>query len=131
MNALFNSLSSLPVHIGWLSVVLALFLAYVGFFMMMTSHNEAELIRGGDVNTTVALMGSLLGAALPLFALVRVSAKIGDLIVWGLIILILQFVVYKACKWFLRYPPYEKLSGALFSSGMAVCFGLLNASLFY
>ena len=105
---------------------------YVLIYCLATAHDEFELIRRNVVSAALAFGLSLLGFSLPLASAIAHSQSILDCIVWGLVALVIQVLVY----WIVRLviPRLsERIAGgemaaALFLGTASLAAGVINAA---
>jgi len=83
-----------------------------------------ELIRANEPAAAIALGLSLLGFVLPLVSAIAHSANVWDCLIWALIALIVQIIVY-----FLVRVPVPKLSERIASGELAAAIWLGLSSL--
>ena len=68
--------------------------AYLFVYTRVTAHNEFDLIRDNEPAAAIALGLSLLGFVLPLVSAIAHSANVMDCLIWAVIALIVQIIVY-------------------------------------
>ena len=90
----------------------------------MTPHDEFQLIRDNDPAAAIALGLSLLGFVLPLVSAIAHSANVWDCLIWALIALIVQIIVY-----FLVRVPVPNLSARIAAGELAAAIWLGLSSL--
>jgi len=98
--------------------------AYLLIYTRITPHNEFQLIRDNDPAAAVALGLSLLGFVLPVVSAIAHSANVLDCLVWSLVALIVQIVVYYLVK-----IPVPNLSQRIAEGQMAPAIWLGLSSL--
>lgn len=93
MNIMFSlqGVGSFLSYFGAAVVAEAVFLAV---YMAVTKHNEAALIRKGNVAAAVSLGGAVLGFTLPLASAVIHSVSLLDMAVWSVLALVVQIAVF-------------------------------------
>ena len=89
-----SSLSGLPAFLAYFCLSLIVVTAYVYVYTRITVHDEIELIRANVPGAAISLGLSLLGFAMPVASAVAHSANIIDCIVWSVIALIVQVIIY-------------------------------------
>jgi len=98
----------------------------------LTPQREIALIRSGNVAGAIALTGALLGFVVPLASVIAHSARILDLILWGVVALLIQlagFVVARAIFPGLPNAIVEgQISEAVFLAGLSVALGIIDAA---
>ncbi len=120
----YSSISGLPDFLLYFSVAMALAAAYLWIYTLSTTHNEFELIRQNNVAAALSLGLSLTGFALPLSSAIVNAKSIVDLVVYGLVALVIQVVVY----WLVRLV-LPNLSGRIQNNEVAAALFLGAASL--
>jgi putative membrane protein len=125
-------LQTLPSFLAYFATALALFGLFASLYIRLTPYAELELIRAGNLAAALALIGALLGFALPLASSIAHSTSLLDMLVWGCIAMLVQALVYLAVARLL--PELRQgitgncLAHGLFLGGSALCAGLLNAA---
>jgi putative membrane protein len=89
-----SSLSGLPLFLAYFCMTLVVVAAYLYLYTQITQHNEFELIRANVPGAAVSLGLSLIGFAMPVASAVAHAANIVDCIIWSVIALIVQVIVY-------------------------------------
>jgi putative membrane protein len=69
-------------------------ICYLFVYTRVTPHNEFQLIRDNDPAAAIALGLSLLGFTLPVVSAIAHSANVVDCMIWSLIALSVQIVVF-------------------------------------
>ncbi|PVE23502.1 hypothetical protein DC522_15245 [Microvirga sp. KLBC 81] len=113
-------------------IAIALVALYLGTYTVATMHNEFTLIRQNVISASTALGFSLVGFALPLGSAIVHAQGIPDLLVWGLVALAVQIVVY----WLVRIvmPNLSQriasgeMAAALFLGAASLSAGIINAA---
>lgn len=126
------AISGLPFFLLYFGISLALVALYLFVYALVTAHNEFDLIRQNVPSAAVSLGLSLIGFALPLSSAVVHARSVLDLLVWGLVALAVQILVY----WLVRLlvPNLSEriasgeLSSALFLGAASVAAGIVNAA---
>ncbi len=125
-------LNNLPNFFLYFAVALALFGAFIFLYLHLTPYPELKLIREGNLSAAFALLGSMLGFALPLASAIAHSVSLLDMLVWGLVALVVQALVYLLVSRLLpelRDGIHEdQTAHGLFLGGCAFCVGLINAA---
>ena len=129
---MFASVSGLPEFLLYFVVSLSLVGLYLLVYTLATSHNEFALIRQNVVSAALALGLSLVGFALPLSSAVVHSQNIVDCIIWGLVALVVQILVYWLVR--LMIPNLSQriaageMAAALFLGAASLSAGIVNAA---
>src|SRR6201991_3361793 len=93
-----QSLAGLPAFLVYFCTAIIAVLAYLLVYTRITPHNEFELIRNNNPAAAIALGLSLLGFSLPLVSAIAHSANVWDCLIWALVALIIQVIVYYLVK---------------------------------
>ena len=80
------------------STALVSVVAYLFIYTRVTPHDEFQLIRDNNPAAAIALGLSLLGFVLPLVSAIAHSANVWDCLIWDVIALIVQIIVYFIVK---------------------------------
>lgn len=110
-------------------VMLALFKF---IYTRLTPHREFELIREGNVAASVALVGAIIGFALPTSNIIANSVSVLDFLVWTVIAGAVQLLAFYIVHVLLKDLPQRIAKGdvaaALYVAGVAVAVGMLNSA---
>src|SRR6185295_18760772 len=121
---ILQSLAGLPAFLVYFCTAIIAVVAYLFVYTRVTAHNEFDLIRANEPAAAIALGLSLLGFVLPLVSAIAHSANVWDCLIWALIALIMQIIVY-----FLVRVPVPKLSERIASGELAAAIWLGLSSL--
>ncbi len=100
-----------PEFIIQLGVALALFVASLIIYVLMTPHKELALIRAGNPSAALAFGGVVVGLAIPLGACLAYAYSLWDLLIWGVVTLLLQLIAFRFADIFLRGLPRRIAEG--------------------
>lgn len=89
-----DNLADLQDFLAFFVVAVILTIIFVGVYSTVTRHNEIKLIKEKSTAAAIAFSGSLIGFAMPLASAMMNSVTILEMVVWGIIALIVQIVVY-------------------------------------
>lgn len=121
---ILQSLAGLPAFLVYFCTGLIAIVAYLFVYTRITPHNEFQLIRDNDPAAAIALGLSLLGFVLPVVSAIAHSANVIDCLIWSIIALIVQIIVYYIVK-----IPVPNLSARIASGEMAAAIWLGLSSL--
>lgn len=121
---ILQSLAGLPAFLVYFCTALIAVVAYLFVYTRVTPHDEFKLIRDNDPAAAVALGLSLLGFVLPVVSAIAHSANVVDCLIWSMIALIVQIIVYYIVK-----IPVPNLSARIASGEMAAAIWLGLSSL--
>ena len=124
MEIVGNLLNELPWFIAHMATALALTLFYVVIYMWITPHPEIKLIRENNIAAALAFAGSLIGFCTPLASAIANSVSLVDVLVWGVVALVVQIVIF-----YLVCLPIPKISKRIEKGEMASGLWLGSASL--
>ena len=125
MTEIFNELVvDLPAFLGFFVVAAILALVYVVIYTFITRHNEFELIKENSVAASIAFSGSLIGFCLPVASAMLSSVIILEMVVWGIVALIVQIIVYLLVR-----MPMPRVSERIEANEIAAGIWLGSASL--
>ena len=121
---ILQSLTGLPAFLVYFCTAIFAVVVYLFVYTRITPNDEFKLIRDNDPAAAVALGLSLLGFTLPLVSAIAHSANIVDCLIWSLIALIVQIVVYFVIK-----IPVPNLSAKIAAGELAPAIWLGLSSL--
>ena len=125
-------LTNLSEFLLFFVVAAVLTVVFVLVYTRITRHNEIALIKEGSTSAALAFSGSLIGFALPLASTMIGSFTVFELVLWGLVALVVQILVY-----FLIRLPMPRISARIESDEVAagiwlgacsIVAGILNAA---
>ena len=125
-------LTNLSEFLLFFVVAAVLTVIFVLVYTRITRHNEIALIKEGSTSAALAFSGSLIGFALPLASTMIGSFTVLELVLWGLVALVVQILVY-----FLIRLPMPRISARIESDEVAagiwlgacsIVAGILNAA---
>ena len=125
-------LTNLSEFLLFFVVAAVLTVLFVLVYTRITRHNEIALIKEGSTSAALAFSGSLIGFALPLASTMIGSFTVLELVLWGLVALVVQILVY-----FLIRLPMPRISARIESDEVAagiwlgacsIVAGILNAA---
>jgi putative membrane protein len=127
-----SSLAGLPAFLVYFCLSLIVTAGYLYVYMRITPHDEFALIRANVPGAAVSLGLSLLGFAMPVASAVAHAANIVDCVIWSIIALIVQVIVY----YLVRIPVPDvsqriaagELAPAIWLGLASVTGGLLSAA---
>jgi putative membrane protein len=132
MEMISQSLAGLPSFLLYFALGIAAFAAFCVIYAAVTPYDELALIRDGNVAAAISLAGALLGFTLPLASAIAHSVGPVDMVVWSVIALVAQIVVYFLVA---RLVPHfgeairaGRAAGATLLAALSVATGILNAA---
>jgi putative membrane protein len=132
MEFLEFSLSGLDEFLVFFGLSVAFVAIFLVLYVKITPYHELKLIREGNTAAAASLSGALLGFTLPLASAIIHSVHPWDMMIWGVIALVVQLLVFVLVRFTLvnvtrRIPQGEVASGVLLGA-VSVCAGILNAA---
>ena len=132
MRDLMASLQYVDDFLIYLGLALALLAVFVWVYDRITPYRELELIRNGNTAAAIAYAGAIIGLALPLASTVAHSVNPVDMVIWGVLALAVQVLVYFLVR---RLVPQlndsiseNKAAPAVLLAAISVAVGILNAA---
>ena len=125
-------LTDLTDFLAFFVVSLLLMIVFVAVYTSITRHSEIKLIKENSVAAAVAFSGSMIGFALPLASAMINSRTIFEMIIWGVVALIVQIVVYLLVR--LPMPRVSErienneIAAGIWLGASSLIAGILNAA---
>ena len=125
-------LTDLTDFLAFFVVSLLLMIVFVAVYTSITRHSEIKLIKENSVAAAVAFSGSMIGFALPLASAMINSRTILEMIIWGVVALIVQIVVYLLVR--LPMPRVSErienneIAAGIWLGASSLIAGILNAA---
>jgi putative membrane protein len=117
------------VHFVAAVMLVALFSA---IYIRITPYPEFRLIRQGKVAPAVSFSGALLGFVIPLASVIVNSVSLVDMVVWALVALVVQILVFFCLKLFFSDLSREigdnEMAPALLLAVLSLAAGILSAA---
>ena len=121
---ILQSLAGLPAFLVYFCTAIIAVVVYLFVYTRITPHDEFKLIRDNDPAAAIALGLSLLGFTLPVVSAIAHSANVFDCMIWSLVALVVQVIVYYAIK-----IPVPNLSAKIAAGELAPAIWLGLSSL--
>ena len=129
---LVTFLTNLSEFLLFFAVAAALAVFFVFVYTRVTRHDELALIKTNSTAAAVAFSGSLIGFALPLASTMINSVNIIELVLWGVIALTVQVLVYLLIR--LPMPRIserieaDEVAAGIWLGTCSIVAGILNAA---
>ena len=125
-------LENLSEFLLFFVVAAVMTIIFVVIYTRITRHNEIALIKKNSTAAAAAFSGSLIGFALPLASTMINSVTIAEMVLWGVVALIVQVLVYLLIRLFMprvskRIEDGEVAAG-IWLGAWSVVAGILNAA---
>jgi putative membrane protein len=125
-------LANLPAFIEWWCLAALLTIAFATIYLWITPQHELQLIREGNASAAVCFCGALLGYVLPVASALAHGENLLDFLVWGLVALVVQLLVYFLMRLLVRdltrHIEEDRMAVAVFAATISLCGGILNAA---
>jgi putative membrane protein len=132
MDLVMQSLQGLSAFLVYFGLGLAFLAVFVVVYVGVTPYHELALIREGNPAAAISLAGATLGFVLPLASAIAHSVGIVDMVVWGVVAMVAQIVVYfmvsRLVPRFADAIRAGRSSAATLLAAIAIAVGLLNAA---
>ncbi len=125
-------LENLSEFLLFFVVAAALTIVFVVIYTRVTRHNEIALIKKNSAAAAAAFSGSLIGFALPLASTMINSVTVLEMVLWGVVALIVQVLVYLLIR--LPMPRISKriedneVAAGIWLGAWSIVAGILNAA---
>lgn len=125
-------LTNLSEFLFFFVAAAALTLIFVVLYTRVTRHNELALIKKNSTAAALAFSGSLIGFALPLASTMINSVTVVEMVLWGLVALIVQVLVYLVIR--LPMPRIserieaDEVAAGIWLGSCSIVAGILNAA---
>jgi putative membrane protein len=110
-------------------ILTALFLV---LYIRVTPYKDFELISKGNIAAACSLSGTLIGFMIPLASAIIHSVDMVDMLVWGVIALLVQVLVFIIVRLIFKNISYSIEKGfvaeGIFLGAMSIAAGILNAA---
>ncbi|MEQ8320793.1 MAG: DUF350 domain-containing protein [Rhodospirillales bacterium] len=94
-----------PRFLLWTTSAGVMLLVASTIYVLLTPWKELALVKGGNASAGLALAGAIAGLAIPIASTLASSVSLLDLLIWGVIALLLQLIVYRLVDVVLRDIP--------------------------
>jgi putative membrane protein len=133
VNSAWNSvLAGLPILLVHLALTTGILIGGVALYIKMAPYRELELIREGNIAAAIVLSGQTMGLTIPLAAMLATSVSVPDIVFWGVITIILQFLAIAAVRLTIHHLPALIQKGEVAPAVVLACgqiaAGILNAA---
>ena len=118
-------------YAAFLGTSVALLLAAMVAYVMITPLHEVRLIRAGNKAAALSLGGAAIGLALTLFGVASSTFVLVELLAWGAVGVVLQLAAYVAISFVLpgyrRNIENDQVSYGIAGAAFSIAVGILNA----
>ena len=125
-------LANLTEFLAFFIAAALLVLIFVVVYTRVTRHNELALIKNNSTAAALAFSGALIGFALPLASTMINSVTVVQMVLWGVVALIVQVLVYLIIR--LPMPRISQridageVAAGIWLGTCSIVAGILNAA---
>lgn len=124
---------TLPHFLAYFGAALALAVAFLAIYVMITPHREFALIREGNAAAATQLTGTFIGFAIPMAVVIGHSVSIPDMLLWGAVAALVQLAVFFVIARLLFTTISNKIvdgciASGIFVGGTGLGIGILQAA---
>ena len=127
-----TAIAGLESFLIYFATALGLVALYLLVYTLATSRNDFALIRQNVTSAALALGFSLVGFALPLSSALVYAQGVLDAVVWGVVAICVQILVYWLVVLLVPKLPLRisagEMSAALFLGAASLAAGIINAA---
>jgi putative membrane protein len=126
-----QTIAVLPDFLGFFATGVLLVVIFMTIYVLLTPHKEFQLVRQGDTAAGFAFGGTLIGYVLPVSKAVAEAPTVWDMLVWSIVGLVIQLLVYFAVR--LLVPGISKkieennVGAGVFLACASIAIGLITA----
>ena len=131
-SSVLESLSGLYAFLGYFAVSSVLLVLFCIVYMKVTPYDELQLVREGKTAPAVSFGGAVIGFVLPLASAITHSVSFIDMVLWALVAMVVQVLVFLILKLSLpalvRDITENRIASALMVAIFSTAAGILNAA---
>ena len=133
MDAVLQSFATgLPVLILHIFVTLAMLAGGVVLYTFTTPHKDFALVKDGNLAAAISLSGAILGLAIPLAFCMASSVNVAEIIIWGILAVAIQILVFRLCDLLLKDLSTRieegEMAPAVLLAGIKLSVAAINAA---
>lgn len=126
-------MSLIALYLGYFVVSITILVSATWIYTKLTAYDDLDLIANGNTAAAIVLGGFIIGVSLPISSTVFHSINIIDMIIWSLVAVIAQMLIYLAFsklffKAFNEGIESNLNSYAILLSCTNIGFGLINSA---
>ncbi|HEY0086498.1 MAG TPA: DUF350 domain-containing protein [Allosphingosinicella sp.] len=124
---------TLPHFLAYFAAAVALAVAFLTIYVMITPHKEFALIKEGNSAAAVQLTGTFLGFCIPVAVVIGHSVSIPDMLLWGAVAALVQLLVFFVVARLLFRSISQRITekcaaSGIFVGGVGLGIGILQAA---
>ena len=133
MDVVFQSFATgLPFLILHFFVTLAMLACGVVLYTLTPPHKDFALVKEGNLAASISLSGAILGLAIPLGFCMASSVNVAEIIIWGILAVAIQIVVFRLCDLLLKDLSTRieegELAPSILLAGIKLSVAAINAA---
>lgn len=113
-------------------VTLALLITGCIVHVLLTPMKEMKLIREGNVSAGISVAAVIVGLGIPMAACLATAATIYDILIWGVVAILLQLLVFRVADLILRDLPKrierDEIGAALVLAAIKIAAAMVMAA---
>ncbi|MDA1097605.1 MAG: DUF350 domain-containing protein [Proteobacteria bacterium] len=121
-----------PVLMLHLLVTLGMLVGGVVLYTITTPHKDFALVRDGNLAAAISLSGAILGLAIPLAFCMASSVSVAEIVIWGLLAVLVQILVFRLTDLLLRDLSARieggEIAPAVMLAGIKLSVAAINAA---
>ncbi len=126
-------LGALPHFLAYFAAAVALAVAFLFVYAMITPHKEFALIRDGNSAAATQLTGTFVGFAVPVAVVIGHSVSVPDMLLWGAVAAVVQLVTFFVISRLLFKAISQRITdqctaSGIFVGGIGLGIGILQAA---
>lgn len=107
-----------PVTLLHAGVSFALLVIGCAIYGLLSQHREIEQIRQGDTAAAISFGGLILALAIPLAMSLHASDSLGEIVLWGVAVVLIQLLAFRIIDLLLTGLPGRVLEGDIAAAGL-------------
>jgi len=124
---------ALPHFLAYFGAAVALAVAFLALYVLITPHKEFALIRDGNNAAATQLTGTFIGFAIPVAIVIGHSVSIPDMLLWGAVAALVQLAVFFVISRLLFRAISQRITdhctaSGIFVGGIGLGTGILQAA---
>lgn len=129
---LLDSMQGLVGFGAYFLAALVYLLVFCIIYCKVTPYDELKMVREGKLAPAISFGGAFIGFVLPLQSAISHSVGYMDMLIWALIAMVVQILVFSLVRLFfkdlVRQIEEDQLAAATLLALFAVAIGILNAA---
>ena len=129
---LFESTQGILFFAKYFVAALVFLMAFCAIYCKITPYDELKLVREGKTAPAISFGGAFIGFVLPLHSAITHSVGFMDMLLWALIAMVVQILVFSAVRAFfkdlVKQIEENQVASATLLAFFSVAIGILNAA---